>query len=284
MRNKSTPAKKELPVQTFARIRQLFLEKSWPFDGILDEGYFDNFCLMMQSLTQEQQEMLLSLSQDFLWVQEMEYIKYFVPTFDSFISQLDSTSRRTIVIAPLLPPEDFGKTKSSISLLYQIKSSIVHIQKKYCAHNIFLLESPSSFAISDVPENSIFCLVDDFIGSGETAIKATQHYLSMGVSPSNIAVLGLVTMQQGIDNLRQHNIQTFSGIIKQKAITDRSDGNKESYYELMRAIEAKIQVREDCTFGYSHTESLVKMMRTPNNTFPIYWLKNNKNKNPPFPR
>ena len=135
MRNRSTSSKKELSFHTFAKIQQLFFEKRWPFDGVLDEGYFDNFCLMMQELTQEQQEMLLSLSQDFLWVQEMEYIKYFVPTFDLLISHLIPGNRRTIVIAPLLPPEDFGKSKSSVSLLYHIKSSIVHIQKKYSTHN-----------------------------------------------------------------------------------------------------------------------------------------------------
>ena len=284
MRNRSASTKKELSFQTFAKIQQLFLEKRWPFDGVLDEGYFDNFCLMMQELTEDQQEMLLSLSRDFLWVQEMEYLKYFVPTFDLFINHIGSETRRSIVIAPLLPPEDFGKSKSSVSLLYHIKSSIVHIQQKYNAHNICLFESPSTFVLSNFAENSIFCLVDDFIGSGETAIKATQYYLDNGVSANNLVVLGLVSMQQGINCLKQLKIQAFSGIIKQKAISDRTDGNKETYCELMKAIEERIKVREDCTFGYSHSESLVKMMRTPNNTFPIYWLRNTKNKYPPFPR
>lgn len=131
MRNRSTPAKKELPIQIFTKIQQLFTEKGWPLDGVLDEGYFDKFCLMMQDLSGEQQEMLLSLSQDFLWVQDMEYLKYFVIVFDLLINQLDANARRTIVITPLLPPEDFGKPKSSVALFYQIKSSIFHIQKKY---------------------------------------------------------------------------------------------------------------------------------------------------------
>ena len=284
MRNRSIPAKKELPIQTFTKIQQLFAEKSWPLDGFLDEGYFDKFCLMMQELSEEQQEMLLALSQDFVWVQDMEYLKYFVIVFDLLINQLDANVRRTIVITPLLPPEDFGKPKSSVALFYQIKSSIFHIQKKYSSHNICLLESPSTFDESNFSPDTIFCLVDDFIGSGETAIAATQFFPDRKIPTNNIFVLGLVAMQQGVDCLIQNSIQVFSGKIMQKAISERSDGKKDTYCDLMEAIEVKIKVRDEYKFGYAHSEGLVKMMRTPNNTFPIYWLKNKKNQNPPFPR
>ena len=284
MRNRSIPAKKGLPIQTFTKIQQLFAEKSWPLDGFLDEGYFDKFCLMMQELSKEQQEMLLALSQDFVWVQDMEYLKYFVIVFDLFINQLDPNVRRTIVITPLLPPDDFGKSKSSVALFYQIKSSIFHIQNKYSNHNICLLESPSAFDESAFALDTIFCLVDDFIGSGETAIAATQFFLDREIPTDNIFVLGLVAMQQGVNCLTQNNIQVFSGKIMQKAISERSDGKKDTYCELMREIEVKIKVRDKYKFGYAQSEGLVKMMRTPNNTFPIYWLKNNKNPNPPFPR
>ena len=108
MRNRSTPMPKELPIQTFNSIQQLFATKGWPLDGYLGEAYFDNFCNMMKPLSEDQQKMILTLSQDFLWVQETEYIKYFVPAFDSLINHIGPAIRRTIIIAPLLPPCDFG--------------------------------------------------------------------------------------------------------------------------------------------------------------------------------
>ena len=52
----------------------------------------------------------------------------------------------------------------------------------------------------------------------------------------------------------------------------------------MKNIEEAIQVSDDYKFGYKGSEALVKMIRTPNNTFPIYWLRNKKNKFAPFPR
>lgn len=284
MRNRNTPKPKDLPIQTLNSIQQLFLTKGWPFNGYLGEEYFNDFCKMIQPLSEDQQKMMLSLTQDFLWVQETEYIKYFVPAFDLLNNYIGNAIRRTIVIAPLLPPDDFGKSKSSVSLLYHIKSCIAPIQQKYNMHNICLLECPATFDITNFPPNALFCLVDDFIGSGRTAVNAAQYYLNKGVATNNLAVVGLVSMCQGIDCLRQHDIHVFSGVIRQKAISDRTDGNKEVFFELMKAIEAKIKVREKYTFGYSQSEGLVKMMRTPNNTFPIYWLKNTQNKTPPFPR
>ena len=284
MRNRNAPAQKDLSIQMLNRIRQLFHDKGWPFDGELDECYFDNFCKMMQSLSEDQQEMILSLSKDFLWVQEIEYMRYFLAAFDMFIGNLDATVRRTIVIAPLLPQNDFGKPKSSVSLFYSIISRIVNFQRKYNVHNIVLLESLSTFDISSFTPDSLFCLIDDFVGSGETAISAVQYFLDNGVDKSKLYILTLVAMQQGIDCLQQQDLKVFSGIIKHKAISDRTDGKAELYCELMQEVETKIKVREEYTFGYAHSEGLVKMMRTPNNTFPIYWLKNGKNKNAPFPR
>ena len=115
------------------------------------------------------------------------------------------------------------------------------------------------------------------IGSGETAIAATQFFLDRKIPTNNLFVLGLVAMQQGVDCLTQNSIHVFSGRIMQKAISERSDGKKDTYCELMKAIEVKIKVRDEYKFGYAQSEGLVKMMRTPNNTFPIYWLKNKKN-------
>ena len=36
--------------------------------------------------------------------------------------------------------------------------------------------------------------------------------------------------------------------------------------------------------GYANTESLVAMIKTPNNTFPVYWYEHKKNSYAPFVR
>ena len=288
MKNKSTPAQKELPIQTYNRLLQIFSRKGWPRNSVVGTGYFDRFCELLKELSDEEQEMLLTLTEDFVWVQEMEYIGYFYPAFDRFIRSLPSEPRRTIVIAPLLPEADFGKSKSSVIFFYMIKSHMPEIQAEYRAqsilHNITMQDNLANFDPAFFPEGSLFCLVDDFIGSGETAVSAIQFFLDRGISAEQLAVLSLVVLQQGIDYLSQNQIRVLSGLVMGKAITDRTDGNAEYYRELMQGIETRIKVKPDNTFGYAHSEGLVRMVRTPNNTFPIYWFKNKKNPNAPFPR
>lgn len=61
----------------------------------------------------------------------------------------------------------------------------------------------------------------------------------------------------------------------------------EQKLELMKSIESKIPKVGKFSFGYEKSEALVTLMRTPNNTFPIFWKdcthKGQKLK-APFPR
>ena len=288
MKNKSTPAQKELQIQTYNRLLQIFSRKGWPKYSVVGSGYFDRFCELLKELSDEEQEMLLTLTEDFVWVQEMEYISYFYPTFDRFIRSLPLEPRRTIVIAPLLPEADFGNSKSSVILFYMIKSHLSEFQAEYRAqnilHNITMQDNLADFDPAFFPEGSLFCLVDDFIGSGETAVSAIQFFLDRGISAEQLTVLGLVVLQQGIYYLSQNQIRVLPGLVMGKAISDRTDGKSEHYRELMQGIETRIKVKPDNVFGYAHSEGLVRMVRTPNNTFPIYWFKGKKNPNAPFPR
>ena len=292
MKNKTAPAQKELSIQTYNRLMQIFTQKGWPrysmMGPIAGPNYFDRFCELLKELSDEEQEMLLTLTDAFVWVQDMEYTRDFCNIFDQFIRNLPANPRRTIVIVPLLPEADFGKTKSSVSLLYQIKSCLHVLQTEYrkqnILHNITMFDCLANFDPDSFPPDSVFCLVDDFVGSGDTAISAVQFFLEKKISPDRLTVLSLVALRQGIDLLLENQIQILSYRIMDKAISDRTDGNAERYRELMQGIEARIKVKPDNTFGYAHSEGLVKMMRTPNNTFPIYWLKGKKNPNAPFPR
>lgn len=90
-------------------------------------------------------------------------------------------------------------------------------------------------------------------------------------------------MKTGYDYLQANKFNVFYSILKEKGISDSSrDVAKEIL--IMEEIEKNIGVKEKFKFGYGRSEALVKMIHTPNNTFPIYWLSNNKNKYPPFPR
>ena len=282
MRIRQQPQTEKLSISLFERAWQLFSGKSWPRTGAFDETYFDDFCGTLAHLSPDQAEMLINLTRDFLWVQDTEYIRLFSDVFDDLIGSLDKNL--TIFILPMWSDEDFGKPNSSASLLYLIKCRIPAIQKKYKNWKISLLDSPKGLAYESLCKNTIFCLIDDFVGSGDTAIGAAQYYTERGVLPERVVILTLVAMRQGMEKIKQTGLQVFANIVMDRAISDRKDGNRETYQAVMEGIEDCIRVKEEYRMGYAQSEALVRMFRTPNNTFPIYWLKNSKNPCPPFPR
>lgn len=282
MRIRQQPQAGDLSISLFERARQLFSEKCWPRTGDLGETYFDDFCSTLDCLSPNQAEMLISLTRDFLWVQDTEYIRLFSDVFDNLVRSLDKNLK--VFLLPMWSDENLGKLNSSVSLLYLIKCRIPAIQKKYNNFKISLLDSPKGLDYEKLGENTMFCLVDDFVGSGNTAIGAAQYYVEKGVSSERVVILALVAMRQGMEKIEQNGLRVYANIVMDRAISNREDGNRETYLAEMKDIEDYIGVNEKYRMGYAQSEALVRMFRTPNNTFPIYWLKNKRNLCPPFPR
>lgn len=278
-KNQKSP---ELNIEEMARIKDLFNRKHWPIQDFFDENVFENFCKMLQGLDKEQSELIISLTEKFLWIQEGEYIKHFSNVFDSFICSYKFLRGKKIYICPLLPEEDFGKSKSSVFLLYFVKAHLKAIHDKYPDFLIKYADSPSTVCIEQVKNDYTLCLIDDFVGTGETVEKASKYFLDRGVTQDKFVVLSLVNMKSGALTLHSKGYTTYTDISCDKGISEAGD---EKQILIMQSIEKEIGVDDEFKFGYGASESLVRMIRTPNNTFPVYWFRNKeKNKFAPFPR
>ena len=271
----------ELSIKDFVRIQEIFKQKNWPIEDYFSDDVFENFCNMLAGLEPEQCNLVINLTEKFLWVQDSAYIKHFSVAFDSFISSYSFSRGKNIYICPLLPEEDFGKSKSSISLLYLVKSHLGAIQRKYSEFSITYADSPNAVKLDKIRDNYTLCLIDDFIGTGDTVERASKYFLDRNISKNMMTIVSLVSMSSGLDDLNNKGYITYTNISCEKGITD---GGNETKIELMKNIEESIKVSDNYKFGYKGSEALVKMIRTPNNTFPIYWLRNKKNKFAPFPR
>lgn len=281
---RKTEKKSELSVQHLARLKAIFAKKQWPIEDEFGDREFEKFCNLLAGLEAHQRELMLTLTEKFLWVREFEYIKHFSHAFDSFISNFSFEGKKNIIVCPLLPEKDFGKSKSSIALFYLIKSRLHPLQDKYSQYNIALFDKPSSLECDQFRDTTIVCLVDDFIGSGNTATEAAVFFLNQKYPISQIAIVSLVAMEEGLETLRKNGYNTYTSIVEKKGIT--GSGRDETFEtKTMQEIEFAISISPEYQFGYSHSEALVKMIRTPNNTFPIYWhKKKNINVYAPFPR
>ena len=52
----------------------------------------------------------------------------------------------------------------------------------------------------------------------------------------------------------------------------------------MKRIEHELGVSEEYEFGYGKSEGLVTLIRTPNNTFPVFWYEPSSDNLAPFVR
>lgn len=276
---KANKESSDLSIADFAKIQEVFNRNNWPISEDFGEKYFDRFCKMLANLNQEQCKLVLNLTDKFLWVQEKEYMSRFSDSFDLFINCFDFSNGNKICLCPALPEEDFGKSKSSVFLLYQLKVHLVAIQEKYNNYAITYIDSPS--VVQKIGPDYTFCLIDDFIGTGETMENTIKYFISKGIVKERIAIVSLVGMKSGVTKLNNMGFNTYTSVSLDKGITSTGD---KSMVQIMNAIEDTIGVTEDYRLGYKGSEALVRMMRTPNNTFPIYWLKNKKNQFAPFPR
>ena len=150
-------------------------------------------------------------------------------------------------------------------------------------------------SIDGIPGNfnaskSLLLLVDDFIGSGETADRCIEYLVNeANYDVNKISLLSLVAQQEGVKRINNKGVEVYCSEIRNKGITDNYiSPTKDEFILLMQNIEDIIKVDSKYRFGYNQSEALVKMIRTPNNTFPVYWRKSKtedgRNFTPPFPR
>lgn len=288
---------KALPLNEIIRLDEIFSKKGWPRETCFGNRVFDNFCKTLAEFTPEQRELILSLTEDFIWIQPENYVSYFDELFKEFTSSYNFESipdpipesepkskkntKPSLNLCPLLPQQDIYKVKSSTALIYLIKGQLKAMQNKYSNFNIVVKDAPDLKRIKSANQNTIICLVDDFLGSGNTAEAAVKELIDKGIPNNKIVVLVLVAMKEGIESLKAKNISVFSLFIREKGITGHE--NATDRLKTMEEIENRIGVYEEDKFGYNSSESLVRMIRTPNNTFPFFWLSRKGHK-APFPR
>lgn len=281
---KIRPFPKELSIQRAAVLSQIYKEKNWNISTAFGNNEYDDFCSMLTYLNADQQDLIIDLTKDFLKVGFNEYIQHFLKSFDLFYHSSLSKGKNRVFIKPLLCKDDIGRTKSSSLLYYLINSHIVLLQNKYPNIKIICSDNFNSLNTAKFNKTDIICLVDDYVGTGETAIKAINFLQNSSTNICDLVAITLVAQEEGINNVKNCGYNIFAATVRSKGISDLSS-NVESMLAIMESIESKMGVQTKYQLGYGRSESLVKMISTPNNTFPIYWYAKSKSiPIVPFPR
>ncbi|MBE1556285.1 phosphoribosyltransferase [Sporosarcina limicola] len=281
--------KKELKLETFLKLREIFNKKDWEIedDDSNEMSLFNRFSSLLSELSLEEQNLTLELTERFTKIDFDDYMTHIKKAIAKFISEgsIDMTKITRIHIAPLISPEDFGKSKSSTMVHYLFKGSIRYInhignKKLYYTDDLNIDYNQIN------KEGNILIVVDDFIGTGETACSAIDYLIDeKNVIKEKIVVISIASLEQGIQLLSEKGIYHYSSVVFNKGITDYCSTKEELDYklEIMDSIETKIKAHKNERLGYNKSEALITLIRTPNNTFPLFW-KEKGARVAPFPR
>lgn len=299
-------------------IKSLLIKKKW-----YTKSFFNLFCEFIAGFqTDEEINLILKLSKDFIWIKSEKYLDYLKELINKiYIEENYLPDKKTIIIAPLLnfSDNDINKVKSSNFLCYISKSHeiqnllIFKNKKKKVLENVHIFEKNKileeiytineikpdygksiyikklNILKKDVLDDTLLILVDDFIGSGETAKEAIKFYSDVcGFKKENIRILTFVIHNDGLKNIINNGIKNEQVYYIHNIKRSISEGILEGKYskkdlEVMKKIEEKLRLKEIEKLGYNQSEALVTLIRTPNNTFPIFF-KRKSFLTPPFPR
>lgn len=278
-----------LQMQDIMKIKKIFDDKRWIIDE--EEGsVFSRFCRRAAELPDDEcRKLFCELSERYCKISDDEYMKLIIEVVEKVFKEYPEIGRSMkIYIYPLISPEDKkeGKIKSSSSVWYRFSDSKVRMGTILKKYKIVPQEEIKQRVIDDVNNgNASIFLVDDYVGTGDTAIKALKPFLDEGISKDKIIILTLVSQKQGLDYVRRSGYRISASIIKEKGITDYYSKNDAEYKKkIMRRIEKKLKVSKDFELGYGKSEALITMIKTPNNTFPVFWKEPSEDKVAPFAR
>ena len=251
---------------------ELFNRKSWNryvgYESV-SEAYIET----LGRMTGPEKVLFLDLTERFLWI--MDYTTDIITQLNRILNQFNY---QDYYVIRCIEKSEQRKSKSSGVVLYEIKNPVV--QRKL-VKPVHILNSTSDLKKLKDLSNSLFILVDDFVGTGQTAddcmtdLKQIQPTIA-----GKMVVMCIVALEQGIQKLSNLHVPIFYRYRFNRGISDYYTGYKlRKNIRLMQQIENNFEI-STYNFGYQGSEALVCLKRCPNNTFPIYW----HGRKTPYPR
>lgn len=261
----------KIELNKIVRLFSIFNQKKWvEIDGF-DENIL-RFGELIDNLKTEQVELLIALTEKYRWYSYNEYHSQLRTLLKELhLKHLKDIEK--VYLFPIIKPKDEENTKSGHAIMYfldSIKPSLPQYSDiEFKLLNKFEDLEPENLELKD---NEILLLVDDYIGTGGTlnaSIKEVEKNLTL---KQKYVVLTVMIQEVTKLELDKNEIKNVIGELTHRGINDNYEGEELiKNIELMVEMEKTIPKVKNYQFGYEKSEALVTMIKTPNNTFPIFW-------------
>ena len=274
-----------------AKLKSIFQNKGWPFGTplVATSARFDKFCQMLEGVSEEQAQLILTLSEDFVEydVAHIALLKVCLTKLVDQYSQSRFSDADRIFIAPIWPVDAKidGPGHSGDALLYPTAQSLKRMPLfKEFEEKLILKRAPELIAKSIIEtkiKRAFIIFVDDFSGTGSTVYNCLDYWQPIfskdGVYCEVCAVVPVIMRVAG-EAIRKHGYALFTESVHDKGITDsKRIQDKENAFLLMTGMEDLLLDIDPYRFGYAKSEALLSLMSTPDNTFPIFWYTDKVN-------
>ncbi|GGG99076.1 phosphoribosyltransferase-like protein [Pedobacter zeae] len=260
-------------ISSIRQLTKIFKTKEW-FSKDSEDIVYDNFCNLLEVLEPSERELLLELTDRYLWISGRDYEENIKEVINQISpSELDGLEK--LYLFPIIKPSDEGKAKSGITLVYDVKSMMPKLSKYRHMSPIALDNFESFQQMSKTKGKSILFLIDDFIGSGDTLYQCLEEIEKQIALDNNRLVIATISCQKATyEAIQRKGIKIYSKYLVEKGITDFNDHPFiEEKKALMREIESQIPGARSFSLGWQESEAVITLKRTPDNTFPIFWKK-----------
>ncbi len=251
-------------------IDKIFADKNWNRTEKIYQHAYENTLSIISELNDNEKNLFIKLLTNFRRYPSNIYEDLLHDASKKIpASALDGFTK--IIFVPIKFPMNTPRAKSCDQFPYTMRTAVApHVDtfQGKCTSSL-----SSALELKTINPDTMIIALDDYIGSGRTALNFHKELTSRLPHANNqIILLSLVNMQFAENYLRSKGIKVYSAITEKKCISQNPDfPNPKETLATLKSISQKLKTRIFLYRGYSKSEALVAMMNTPNNTIPIFW-------------
>lgn len=270
----------EIMLQDVVKIQQLFTHQKWEIDESNESSLYNRYIHTYKRLDIDERDLFINLSYHFEIVTLVQYQEILIKVLSNVVKKYLG-KKQTLYIYPIKKRTHKDQIKSSDLVTYLCNSTQLKYSDVISKKKIVLLGSMKQIENKRKQiGNNALIIIDDFIGTGKYASEVINELVRIGITKEQIITATLYITKSGLEKFNKEQYCLECGEVVESYIEKLSVTEK----KILARIEKKMGVESDFSFGYGHSGTLISLIRTPNNTFPIFWEGFGGSSSPPFPR
>ncbi|MPM86917.1 hypothetical protein SDC9_134010 [bioreactor metagenome] len=215
-----------LSADAFLSLVQVFKKNGWeiPDENAGLESRFNRFCERLSMFNSAEQHLIIELTQRFVVIDGNDYPTLLLKLLDHIREDEAATFKDVdkFFIFPLVAPEDIEKTKSSNFVWYYFQNEHIKYNPIFLDKTLVYCDIHKISWAKNLKQNQKVILLDDYIGSGETAVNALKWFCNDYKIPAqNIIILSIAAQEIGIKHIQKElGVDVFSYYIFKRGISD----------------------------------------------------------------